>query len=331
MPGTFDLSAKIDTMNALVKRLTPLRVLAACAALGAFGAPLSGAAQTVQTAPMQEVSVAGDVPLRGYWFAGAGAGVGEGVGSPPRPAILALHGCGGLFAGKEGERLGERYREAAARMNAMGYAVLLPDSFGSRGVRQICQTRYAERTITVAQRARDAEAALVWLARQPDVDPARIGVLGWSNGGSTALHLLEQMQLQLQRKAGAAPDHLPSVAAAAVFYPGCQPLRLRRADLGTVPLLMQIGALDDWTPAPPCEALVQQLRARPGTHVELHLYPDSYHGFDSRAPVRLRTDVPNGGAGQGVHQGGNPQARAQSLQVLDAFWRSTLSPTKALP
>ena len=311
-------------MNAFVKRLTPLGVLAVCAALGAFGAPLSGAAQT---APVQEVSVVGDVPLRAYWFTGAGEA------SQPRPAILALHGCGGLFAGKEGERVGERYREAAARLNAMGYAVLQPDSFGSRGVRQICQTRYAERSNTVAQRARDAEAALVWLARQPGVDAARIGVLGWSNGGSTALHLLEQMQmqLQLQRKAGAAADPLPSVAATAVFYPGCQPLRQRRADLGTVPLLVQMGALDDWTPAAPCEALVQQLRARPGTDVALHIYADSYHGFDGKAPVRLRTDVPNSASGQGVHQGGNPPARAEALQVLDAFWRRTLSPTKALP
>lgn len=316
-------------MGLLVKRFTPLRALAACAALWAAGVPLTGAAQTVpvaptfptaSSAPVQEVSVPGDVPLRGYWFAGAG--------NEPRPAILALHGCGGLYADKYPERLGQRYREAAARLNAMGYAVLLPDSFGSRGVRQICQTRYTERTIDVAQRARDAEAALAWLARQPGVDAARIGVLGWSNGGSTALQLLEQLHL----KAGAAAAApLPAVAAAAVFYPGCEPLRKRHADLGTVPLLLQIGALDDWTPAPPCEALVQQLRTRPGTDGELQVYPDSYHGFDGTAPVRLRTDVPNGNSGQGVHQGGNPLARAQALQVLDAFWRRTLAPQKAMP
>ena len=109
------------------------------------------------------------------------------------------------------------------------------------------------------------------------------------------------------------------------------PLRKRHADLGTVPLLLQIGALDDWTPAPPCEALVQQLRARPGTDVELHVYPDSYHGFDGTAPVRLRTDVPNGNSGRGVHLGGNPPARAQALQALDAFWRRTLALQKAMP
>ena len=144
----------METMSLLLKRFTPLRALAACAALWAIGVPLTGAAQTAPNVPnalVQEVSVPGDVPLRGYWFAGEG---GE-----PRPAILALHGCGGLYADKYPERLGQRYREAAARLNAMGYAVLLPDSFGSRGVRQICQTRYTERTIDVAQRARDASTS----------------------------------------------------------------------------------------------------------------------------------------------------------------------------
>lgn len=309
-------------MRLLVKFLTPLRSMAALATLWALVVPQPGAAQTTPL-PIQEVSVPGDVPLRGHWFAGAGAA--------PRPAILALHGCGGLYAGKESTRLGERYREAAASLNVLGYDVLLLDSFGSRGVRQICQSRYAERTIKVGQRVRDAEAALAWLTRQPGVDAMRIGVLGWSNGGSTTLNLLEQ----LRRKASAAATEpqraVPAVAAAAVFYPGCKPLGQRHADLGTVPLLIQIGALDDWTPAPPCEALVQQLRARPGADVDLRVYPGSYHGFDSKAPVRLRTDVPNGTSADGVHQGGNPEARDQSLQVLDAFWRRTLALHKAAP
>lgn len=309
-------------MRLLAKIFTPLRGMAALLALCALVVPQSGVAQA-SPPPMREVSVPADVPLRGYWFAAEG--------SEPHPAILALHGCGGLYAGKGSKRLGERYREAAASLNAMGYDVLLPDSFGSRGMREICRTRYAERAVNVAQRVRDAEAALAWLARQPGVDATRIGVLGWSNGGSTALNLLEQLRRKENTDIAKPRPAVPAVAAAAVFYPGCKPLSKRHADLGTVPLLIQIGALDDWTPAPPCETLVQQLRARPGTDVDLHVYPDSYHGFDGKAPVRLRADVPNGTSAQGVHQGGNPQAREKSLQVLDAFWRRTLALHKAVP
>ena len=39
-----------------------------------------------------------------------------------RPAVLALHGCGGLYA--RGGGLAARYRETADRLHAAGYAVL---------------------------------------------------------------------------------------------------------------------------------------------------------------------------------------------------------------
>lgn len=285
-----------------------LRRLLLCTAftLGAAAAQAAPALQRV------ELSLPSGVVLRAHWL--------PAEGTDRHPAVLALHGCSGLYA--KGEQLSARYRETAERLHAAGYAVLMPDSFGSRGLREICQTRYRERSVDVALRAQDARAALAWLAAQPQVDVRRIGVLGWSNGATTTLTLLEQRRAHPE--AGE-----PPIAGAAVFYPGCQPLRKRQADLGTVPLLLQIGALDDWTPAPACEALVQQLRARPGTDVELHVYPDSYHGFDGTAPVRFRSDVPNGSSGLGVHQGGNPPARAQALAALDAFWTRALKPTAA--
>ncbi|HTH12516.1 MAG TPA: dienelactone hydrolase family protein, partial [Acidovorax sp.] len=239
-----------------------------------------------------------------------------------RPAVLALHGCGGLYA--RGGGLAARYRETADRLHAAGYAVLMPDSFGSRGLRDICQTRYRDRSVDVAQRVQDARAALAWLAAQPQVDAQRIGVLGWSNGATTALNLLEQ------RRTHPEPGE-PGIAGAAVFYPGCGPLARRHAVLEAAPLLMLLGALDDWTPVQPCVDFARSLQARGGgSDVTVQVYEDSYHGFDGTAPVRLRADVPNGTSPQGVHQGGNPQARAKSLAALDAFWSRVLA-TRAAP
>ncbi len=250
----------------------------------------------------------GGTVLTAYWLPAAAKG--------RQPAVLALHGCGGLYA--KGGGLSQRFREMAGRLHAQGYAVLMPDSFGSRGVAQICQTRYAERSVDVPERARDARAALAWLAAQPQVDAQRLGLLGWSNGASTTLAVLEQ------RRAQPAPGE-PAIAGAALFYPGCAPLERRQAALEGVPLLMQLGALDDWTPAQPCIALAQRLQRLPGSDVTLHVYEGSYHGFDSAAPVRVRTDVPNGSK-TGVHQGGNLEARVRSLAALDAFWSRVLSP-----
>ncbi len=252
--------------------------------------------------------------LRAHWLPADGA--------ERRPAVLALHGCGGLYA--KGGALAERYRETAERLHAAGYAVLMPDSFGSRGLRDVCQTRYRDRSVDVAQRVQDARAALAWLAAQPQVDARRIGVLGWSNGATTTLNLLEQ------RRTHPEPGE-PAIAGAAVFYPGCGPLAKRQAVLEAAPLLMLLGALDDWTPAQPCVDFARSLQARSGgSDITVQVYDNSYHGFDGTAPVRLRADVPNGTSPEGVHQGGNPEARAQSLVVLDAFWSRVLA-TRAAP
>ena len=292
-------------LAAFLRRILPAAALG-WAAVGAVAAP---ALQQVDLQPLPSGGV-----LRAHWLPAEGA--------ERRPAVLALHGCGGLYA--RGGGLAARYRETADRLHAAGYAVLMPDSFGSRGLRDVCQTRYRDRSVDVAQRVQDARAALAWLAAQPQVDARRIGVLGWSNGATTALNLLEQRRIHPE------PGE-PGIAGAAVFYPGCGPLARRHAVLEAAPLLMLLGALDDWTPAQPCVDFARSLQARGGgSDVTVQVYEDSYHGFDGTAPVRLRADVPNGTSPQGVHQGGNPQARAKSLAALDAFWSRVLA-TRAAP
>jgi dienelactone hydrolase len=228
----------------------------------------------------------------------------------PRPAVVALHGCGGLWRSvpDTGQRFDARYPEYIARLHAAGFHVLLPDSFSARGSGSICMQKDSERSIKVETRRADVAAAVAWLAAQPAVDARRIVVLGWSHGGSTTLASIDA------GRTGAAQP----VAAAVVFYPGCgayrrTPLTLRQ------PLLMLLGANDDWTPPAPCEQLAERLRREQAADVTLRVYADSYHGFDSSAPLRFRAGVPNGTQAGGVHQGGNPQARAAAFAELDAF------------
>lgn len=248
------------------------------------------------------------VVLPGHWFAAtAPGGAGTGAGTAAAPALVLMHGCGGLFNGKGA--LAERYTELAARLNAQGVHALVLDSFTPRGEKQICTQRTGQRRITQLNRRRDALGALQWLAAQPGVDAARLGLLGWSNGGSTVLAATNRRHAEV----AAAPVQ-PSLAVA--FYPGCES-ELQRGYEASAPLLMLLGEADDWTPAAPCKALAS---GKP--RIELEAYAGAYHGFDGNTPVRLRTDVPNGTRpGAGVHVGAEPAARAAAAQRLHDFLR----------
>ena len=225
----------------------------------------------------------------------------------PRPAIVGLHGCGGLYR-RDGTTLAARYTEYATRFAGAGYHVLLPDSFGSRGSGPICTVRSGERSITVETRRADALAAVQWLAQRSDVDAKRIVLLGWSHGATTLLVALNSA------RSGAA-----AVAGAIAFYPGCG-AALKAPFALDAPLLMLLGADDDWTAPAPCERLVARtLQAQPQADIVLKVYADSVHGFDSERPVRFHSDVPSGVNGAGVHEGGNPQARAAAFLEMDRF------------
>lgn len=276
-----------------------IRRLAALGFAAAAMAACAGEAQSV-TVPSLDAPAGGAVALPGLWFAAPG--------SAPAPALLVLHGCGGLYD-TQGQ-LGARYTEFAARMNDLGMHVLAIDSFAPRGESQICTQRVGQRRITQLQRRRDALGGLQWLARQPGVDARRIGMIGWSYGGSTVLAATNSRHPEVQ----AAPQR-PSLAVA--FYPGCES-ELLRGYAPTAPLLLLLGELDDWTPAAPCKALA----AAAAPQVQWESYEGAYHGFDGTAPVQLRTDVPGGArAGRGVHVGADPAAREAAALRLVEFLR----------
>jgi dienelactone hydrolase len=250
---------------------------------------LGALACTQAASAFESFTLDGTPPLPALWRS-AGAG--------PRPAVLLLHGCGGLYTARG--TLQARYEEYAARFGAAGWHVLIPDSFGARGKREICTER--ERSVTVAMRRDDTARALAWLGARGEVDRARIALVGWSHGGSTLLATL-----------AAAVE--PRPAAAVAFYPGCAQA-LRRPAAPSTPLLLLLGEMDDWTPPAPCLALAERWRAQGGA-VAVEVYADAVHGFDGERQVRLRTDIPSRPAG--VHLGDHAAARTAALQAMDNF------------
>lgn len=240
------------------------------------------------------------VALIGFWFGAVSA-------SAEAPAVVLLHGCGGPY--DRNGQLGERMLDYAHLLNAQGVHALVLDSLTPRGEKELCTQRVGTRRVTQQNRRLDALAAVDWLAHRRGVDAKRIGLIGWSNGGSTVLATLNERHAPV-----ASAPIKPAFAVA--YYPGCEAELKRGFESGTR-LLMQVGEADDWTPAEPCHELA---RVAAGAPPEIIGYAGAYHGFDSNAPVRLRKDVPNGmNPGQGVHVGGDAAANAASREKLLRF------------
>ena len=245
------------------------------------------------------------------------------------PAVIALHGCGGMYSMRDGheQELAERMALRSQMYLREGYAVLFADSFRSRGMREICTIKHGERTVTATKRRLDALGALGYLAARPDIARDRIALVGWSHGGSATLQAVNT------RDAAVAgfferPGAPPFFRAAVALYPGCvTPLKAGDRYAPGAPTRVHIGLLDDWTPAATCAELGNAMAAR-DEDLLVTTYPDSYHAFDSpTGTVVVRTDVPNGvNPGRGVHVGPNPVARDAANASVRAFLRQRLAP-----
>src|SRR5512140_2173693 len=137
------------------------------------------------------------------------------------PAVVALHGCGGMYSTVKSKRdmLSIRHQMMADLLVAEGYAVLFPDSFRSRGFEEICTVGNKRRTVHQQNRRLDAQGALAWLQRRDDILPERIALLGWSHGGSAVLATINAKHPAVAAWRDREPSK-PYFQAAVAFYPG---------------------------------------------------------------------------------------------------------------
>jgi dienelactone hydrolase len=211
----------------------------------------------------------------------------------PSRAVILLHGCNGDW-----RRLDERWGK---RIASWGYVTLSVDSFGPRGIKSTCSSG------APVDLAFDAYRALAFLVQQPYVDPARIALLGFSQGGWLALSSIEPGVLEQT-----SPNKF---RAAIAFYPPCIGFKGKM----TVPTLILIGELDDWTPAEACRNMVDgrddwgiSRRRSEGAPVKLVVYPGAHHGFDAPS---LKTSIEL----LGHHLEFNQSATDQSIKAVHEF------------
>ena len=253
-------------------------------------------------------------------------------GEGPFGCVIALHGSIGWAS---------HHQDHVNGWLDAGLAVCKVNSFTSRSIDSTVDDQLS---VTHAMMLVDAFRTRSLLEQDPRI--GKIGIAGWSLGGTVALYSAWSPIIDIL---GTPFDaHLP-------FYPAAH-LRPDIQNWSNAPIFILHGDADDWTPLHFVEGLMPQL-----PNVTLHAYPGAQHSFDSEKEytllpkaVRLkkrtvRIDKNGNMSGilflgirfplnerwqrrwiirilrnRGAHAEGNPAARADSLVRAREFFRETL-------
>ncbi len=178
-------------------------------------------------------------------------------GEGPFGCVIALHGSMGWASHHQDHING--WLEA-------GLAVCKVNSFISRSIDNTVDDQL---TVTHAMMLVDAFRTRSILEK--DTRIGKIGISGWSLGGTVALYSAWSPLVEVL---GTPFDaHLP-------FYPAAH-LRPDVKEWTESPKLILHGSADDWTPVHFVESLMPQL-----PNATLNVYPDAHHSFDCEHEFR---------------------------------------------
>ena len=170
-------------------------------------------------------------------------------GPGPYPAVVVLHGSGGMWSGDLiANGPASQFEDWGEVLADLGYACLITDSYNPRGIvggfadrrpsydpavdDALCSPNY--------ERPKDVVAALEYLATRADVDVTRTALLGFSHGAQTGLNAILDVSVDrspytvtyVTNAQGQTtslgvpspvriPSHLPFPRVCAFYYPGC--------------------------------------------------------------------------------------------------------------
>jgi carboxymethylenebutenolidase len=185
------------------------------------------------------------------------------AGSGRHPAVLILYGARGLTL------RGPAFQQYARSLAKHGYVAMLPhyfDRFGDETMNQATPGKFTAWIKTI----RDA---ITFAQNQKLVRDASVGIVGFSLGAYLGI-------------ACSAAD--PRVKVLVEYY-GALTKDLTGQLKNMPPILILHGQLDKTVPVDEAYRLQRQLLAE-DIPVELHIYPNAGHGFDTRT----NTQTPDG-------------------------------------
>jgi len=192
-----------------------------------------------------------------------------------------------IFAFGGARRMYPNFKEKVHILLQHGISVLIMDSSTkrNRSVLRI-EKRAMNEPTTLFSDITDAFAALYVLSKHPKIDKRKIGIIGFSIGGSVSIFtawkpIIEKLAVNNVKFA----FHIS-------FYPFC--FQFEHLDMSEAPMLLLIGEKDNWALPQRCYTLfdkMQQLKYA----VTLITYPNAIHAFDIYLPERI---IPNEYSGE---------------------------------
>ncbi|HEY8211831.1 MAG TPA: dienelactone hydrolase family protein [Myxococcaceae bacterium] len=175
-----------------------------------------------------------------------------------RPGVLVIHEWWGH---------NQHARNQAIRLAKAGYVGFALDLYGKGKVANHPEDAKAMSSALqkdpAVVKAR-FDAALAELKKDPNVDPKKIGVVGYCMGGSVALQMAREGE---------------DVQAIATFHAGLSAPEKPAAKGAIKPrILVNTGAADSFVPAAAVDAFKKEMEAA-GARAEVITYPNAKHGF----------------------------------------------------
>src|SRR5438067_2799084 len=190
------------------------------------------------------------------------------------PAVVLLHGSGGVLASRE--------LTYAPQLARMGVAALVVDSFGARRDRG---TEFIERVLNITETMMlaDSYAGVGFLAARPEIDARRVVLTGFSYGAMATIYVLYAQVADTLAPPQQNGERL-RFAGHVAFYGPCI-ARFENSRTTGAPLLMLIGGKDEIVDQQRCAEVAADLRAG-GSRVETIVYPDAVHQWDGAFAAR---------------------------------------------